>query len=120
MNTPEEVTQTKLELIKEAIIGNKCTIDNLDHRSQNMEGRLGLVETHMHELHSSTIRTDERIATVQRYLDAMSIDIRAVRNSVVGAIFTAIVIGTAGLAFSNFGRIDDRPFSRSEWKNQPH
>jgi len=47
---------------------------------------------------NNSIRIDERIANIERYIDAMRGDIRSVRNAVLGSVIAATLIGIAGLA----------------------
>ena len=100
----DEQIKTKLETIKESIIGHKFIVDSLLDRSDKLETELRNYQAQLQELRNNTVRTDERIATIQRYLDGMSTDIRAVRNSVVGAMIIAVVIGISGVAVSTFSR----------------
>lgn len=100
----EDQIKTKLETIKESIIGHKFVVDNLLDRSDKIEIEMRSYQSQLQELRNNTVRTDERIASIQRYLDGMSHDIRTVRNSVVGAVIVAIVIGVSGVAVSTFSR----------------
>ena len=100
----DEQIKSKLETIKESIIGHKFIVDSLLDRSDKLETELRNYQAQLQELRNNTVRTDERIATIQRYLDGMSTDIRAVRNTVVGAMIVATVVGVSGLALSALSR----------------
>lgn len=98
--TPEEILQQKLESIKELTIGFKFVTDSLLDRQDKTDLEMANLRTQVAKIDNNGIRIDERIANIERYIDAMRGDIRAVRNSVVGAIIVASVIGLTGLAIT--------------------
>jgi chromosome segregation ATPase len=102
MALPEQQLTTKLEAIRDSIVGFKFVTDSLLDRADKSESESANLRAELADLRNNTIRTDERIATIQRYLDTMSGDIRAVRNSVVGAVIAAVIIGVAGVAASSW------------------
>jgi hypothetical protein len=98
--TPEEILQSKLESIKESIIGFKFVTDSLLDRADKSDLEMANCRSQINKIDSNGIRIDERIANIERYIDAMRGDIRAVRNSVVGAIIVASIVGLSGLAIT--------------------
>ena len=102
----------QLESIKESIVGFKYMVDNAQDRLDKLERELLNSQSTIHDLKANVVRTDERIATIQKYLDGISGDIRSVRNSIVAAIIGALIIGTTGVALSTFHR--QTSVSRSE------
>lgn len=100
--TPEEALQLKLESIRDSVIGFKYVTDSLVERNNETESDLRNLNDRVSRIDNNSIRTDERIANIERYIDAMRGDIRAVRNSVVGAIIGATIIGLTGLAVVGF------------------
>ena len=95
---------SKLEIIRDGIIGSKYITDSLLDRADKLENEIRTQQAQFQDLSRNTIRTDARIATIERYLDGMNSDIRTIRNSVVGAIVVAIVIGVASIALSTVSR----------------
>jgi hypothetical protein len=102
MLTPEEnMLATKLESIRDAIVGFKYVTDGLVDRADKTDVELANVRTTIGRFENNGIRSDERIANIERYIDAMRGDIRSVRNAVIGAIISATLIGIAGLAITS-------------------
>jgi hypothetical protein len=95
-----EVTDltAKLELIKEATIGFKFVAEDLQHRVEKLDIEQAVLRASINRFENQNIRTDERIANIERYIDAMRGDIRSVRNAVLGSVIAATLIGIAGLA----------------------
>jgi hypothetical protein len=88
----------KLELIKEATIGFKFVADDLQNRVEKLDVELAVLRAAINRFENHSIRTDERIANIERYIDTMRGDIRSVRNAVLGSVIAATLIGIAGLA----------------------
>ena len=95
-----EVTDltAKLELIKEATIGFKFVTEDLQHRVEKLDLEIAVLRAANNRFENNSIRIDERIANIERYIDAMRGDIRSVRNAVLGSVLAATLIGIAGLA----------------------
>lgn len=101
MLTPEEnMLATKLESIRDANVGFKYVMDSLLDRADKTDVELANVRASVGRFENNGIRSDERIANIERYIDAMRGDIRSVRNAVVGAIISATLIGITGLAIT--------------------
>jgi RNA processing factor Prp31 len=99
MITPEEsMLATKLESIKESIIGFKYVTDSLLDRADKTDLELANVRATLGRFESNGVRIDERMANIERYIDSMRNDIRSVRNAVIGSMIAATFIGIAGLA----------------------
>lgn len=98
--TTEEILAQKLESIRESIIGFKFVTEALEDRADKIESDLIECRSKVAELSNSGIRTSEQLGTINKSMDAMSNDIRAVRNSVLSAILVAVVIWISGTAFS--------------------
>jgi predicted nucleic acid-binding Zn-ribbon protein len=98
--SPEEQLASKLESIRDSIIGFKFATDALENRADKIELELADCRSRIAELSNTGIRVGEQLATINKSMDAMSVDIRAVRNSVLSAILAATVIWIAGTAFS--------------------
>lgn len=97
--TPEErLLSAKLEANRESIIGIKHVTDTLLDRVDKADTELNNMRVTIGRFENNSIRIDERIANIERYIDAMRGDIRSVRNAVVGSIIAATFIGIAGLA----------------------
>lgn len=86
-------------------IGSSDTEIDLKYLVLAMENKVAQLDKDMarntqsvSELQATAIRTDERIVVIQKYLNDMSADIRTVRNSILGAIVAATLIGIVGLA----------------------
>lgn len=105
----ESDIKDKLEIIRELSIGFKHSIDNLRDDSDKTGSRIGLVEAKQHELSVLFSRADGRIATIEKSLDSMASDTRSIKNSVVGAIIVAIMIGIAGLAIESIKQPSPTP-----------
>lgn len=88
----------KLELIKEATIGFKFVADDLQNRVEKLDLEIVVLRAAINRFENQSIRTDERIANIERYIDTMRGDIRSVRNAVLGSVIAATLIGIAGLA----------------------
>ena len=88
----------KLELIKEATIGFKFVAEDLQNRVEKLDIELAVLRAAINRFENQSIRTDERIANIERYIDTMRGDIRSVRNAVLGSVIAATLIGIAGLA----------------------
>lgn len=98
--TAEEQLALKLESIRDSIIGFKFATDALENRADKIELELADCRSRIAELSNTGILVGEQLRTFNKSMDAQSVDIRAVRNSVLGAILTATVIWIAGTAFS--------------------
>lgn len=100
MIAPEEILATKLESIRESIIEFKFATDALETRANKIETELVDCRSRIAELSNFGIRTSEQLGTINKSMDAMSADIRAVRNSVLSAIVAAMILWVSGTAFS--------------------
>jgi hypothetical protein len=98
--TPEEQLANKLESIRDSIIGFKFATDSLESRADKIELELADCRARIAELSTTGILVGEQLRTLNKAMEAQSVDIRAVRNSVLGAILTATIIWIAGTAFS--------------------
>lgn len=98
--TTEEQLSSKLESIRDSIVGFRFATDALETRAHKIELELADCRNRVSELSSAGIRVGEQLHTINRSMDAMSTDIRAVRNSVLSAILAATLIWVAGTAFS--------------------
>lgn len=92
----------KLQEIKESAIGFKYVTDALIDRADKNEGAINELRSIVAKFENQNIRTDERIANIERYIDAMRGDIRSVRNAVLGSVIAATLLGIAGLAIIGF------------------
>jgi hypothetical protein len=98
--TAEEQLASKLESIKESIIGFKFATDALEARAAKIELELSDCRSRIAELSNAGIVVGEQLRTFNKSMEAQAVDIRAVRNSVLGAILTATIIWITGTAFS--------------------
>lgn len=98
--TPDELLASKLESIRDAIVSSKFAMDALESRNNEIEAELTFFRSRIAELGNSEIRVEMQLTTINKSMDAMSIDIRAVRNSVLSAILGATIIWVAGTVFS--------------------
>lgn len=99
MLTPEEL-QVRLESIRDSIVGFKFVTDLLLDRQDKTDLDMANIRTQITKIDNNGVRNDERMANIERYIESMRSDIRAVRNSVVGAIIVASIVGLAGLAIT--------------------
>lgn len=102
MTNPEEILASKLESIRDSIIGFKFATDALQNRADKIELELADCRSRIVELNNSGIKVGEQLGTINKSMDTMSVDIRAVRNSVLSAILGATIIWIAGTAVSTF------------------
>lgn len=102
--TADQDLASKLELIRDSITEFKFDILALEKGSAKIESELADCRSRIAELSNSEIRVGSQLATINKSMDAMSIDIRAVRNSVLSAILAAVIVWIGGTAFSTFYR----------------
>lgn len=98
--TPEEILAQKLESIRDSIVEFKFVTEALEDRANKIESDLTECRSKVAELSNFGIRASEQLGTINKSMDAMSNDIRAVRNSVLSAILVAVIIWVSGTAFS--------------------
>lgn len=103
----------KLQEIKESAIGFKYVTDALINRADKNESAINELRAVIARFENQNIRTDERIANIERYVDSMRNDIRSVRNAVVGSIIAATFIGIAGLAFAGL-LVQKQPYQNGQ------
>lgn len=102
----EEIIRTKLETLKDSIIGFKFAIDSLQDRADECELEIKNCQQKLDDLKYGSALNVERITAIQTKLTNMDSDIRSVRNSVLAAIATATIITVVGTAFAvNNGKI---------------
>lgn len=102
--TAEEQLASKLELIRDSITGFKFAIEAMEKRADKFERELAECKSKVIDLSDSDIRSGAQLAVIESSMSAMSHDLRSVRNSVLGAILTAMIIWIGGTAFSTFHR----------------
>lgn len=66
-----------------------------------IESDLNASETRVDLLSDNLIRTDEVMKTIQKTMEHMSVDVRAVRNSVLSTIVGASLVWVVGTAVTN-------------------
>jgi hypothetical protein len=102
--TAEEQLASKLELIKDSIVGFKFAIEAMEKRADKFEKELAECRSKVIDLSDSDIRSGAQLAVIEASMSAMSSDLRSVRNSVLGAILTAVIIWVGGTALSTVYR----------------
>jgi hypothetical protein len=102
--TAEEQLASKLELIKDSIVGFKFAIEAMEKRADKFERELAECRNKVVDLSDSDIRSGAQLAVIETSMSTMSSDLRSVRNSVLGAILTAVIIWVGGTAFSTVYR----------------
>lgn len=100
--TTEEQLAAKLEVIRDSIVGFKFAADALEIRANKIELELADFRSRISELSNSEIRVGSQLANINKSMDAMSSDIRSVRNSILSAIMGALIIWVTGTAISTF------------------
>jgi hypothetical protein len=100
--TSEEHLTAKLEIIRDSIVGFKFATDALEIRANKIESDLAECRTRISDLSNTGIRVGEQLSVINKSMDAMSADIRSVRNSVLSAIIGATIIWLVGTAASTF------------------
>lgn len=100
--TLDEDIRLKLEAIRESIVALKFATDNLLERVNRVEQDLCDSDARLDLLSDNSIRTDETIKTIVKATNDMSVDIRAVRNSILSTIIGASLIWLVGTAFTTF------------------
>jgi uncharacterized protein YoxC len=100
--TTEEQLASKLETIRDSIIGFKFATDALEARANKIELDLADCRSRVSDLSNTGIRVGEQLSVINKSMDIMSNDIRSVRNSVLSAIIGAMIIWVTGTAISTF------------------
>jgi predicted DNA-binding protein (UPF0251 family) len=103
--TAEEQLAVRLESIKDSIVGFKFAIEAMEKRADKFERELAECRNKVVDLSDSDIRSGAQLAVIETSMSTMSSDIRSVRNSVLSAIFTALIIWVSGTAFSTVYRV---------------
>lgn len=116
MLTSDESIQVKLESIKESIVYNKFVVDSLITRSASIEAELNTLQNNVAKLEHNSIRIDERMANIERFAETMRMDIRAIRNAVIGSVLAASILAIGGLAFAGIGN-NNRPSMKDSITN---
>jgi hypothetical protein len=107
--TSEEHLTAKLEIIRDSIVGFKFATDALEIRANKIESDLAECRTRISDLSNTGIRVGEQLSVINKSMDAMSADIRSVRNSVLSAIIGATIIWLVGTAASTFHLTNNIP-----------
>jgi chromosome segregation ATPase len=102
--TAEEQLASKLELIKDSIVGFKFAIEAMEKRADKFERELAECRSKVVDLSDSDIRSSAQLAVIEASMSRVASDLRSVRNSVLGAILTAVIIWVGGTAFSTVYR----------------
>jgi hypothetical protein len=102
--TSEEQLASKLELIKDSIIGFKFAIEAMEKRADKFERELSECRSKVVYLSDNDIKSGAQLAVIETSMTAMSHDLRSVRNSVLGTIFAAVIIWVGGTAFGTVYR----------------
>jgi hypothetical protein len=98
--TAEEQLASKLELIKDSIVGFKFAIEAMEKRADKFERELAECRSKVIDLSDSDIRSGAQLAVIETSMSTMSHDLRSVRNSVLGAILAAVITWVGGTALS--------------------
>lgn len=98
--TTEEQLASKLESIRDSIVGFKFATDALEVRANKFELDLADLRARNAELSNAAIVVNEQLRAFNKSMDAQTADIRAVRNSVLAAILAATVLQVSSAAFT--------------------
>lgn len=102
--TIEQELALKLESIRDSITGFKFATEALEDRADKMEVELADCRSKISILSNGAIGVEHQLSTNNKAMEIMSNDIRNVRNSVLSAILTAVILSVAGAASSTFYR----------------
>lgn len=102
--TPEEQLASKLESIRDSIVGFKFATDALESRADKIEMELADCRHRIAELSNANILISEQLRGVLKAMEAQFTATRAVQSNVIGAILVAVIISVAGTAVSTFYR----------------
>lgn len=98
--TQEEQLTSKLESIRDSIVGFKFATDALETKADKIELELADCRARIAELSDAGILVREQLRSFNKSIEDEAIDFRAVRNSLIGAILTTVFIWIVGTAFS--------------------
>ena len=102
--TTEEQLASKLESIRDSIVGFKFATDALENRADKIELELADCRARIAEISNANILTSEQLRSVLKAMEVQTTATRAVQSNVIGAILVAIIISVAGTALSTFYR----------------
>lgn len=98
--SPEDLLSSRLESIKDSITNFKYATDTHLNRLNKLEADLADCKIKIADLSDFRIAANQQLASIAETTKAMSADIRSVRNSVLSAIFVALIIWVTGTALS--------------------
>lgn len=96
----ESLINASLQSTREAMVAAKIAIESATDRLNKVECDVNATKSSVHEIKANAIRTEERLAVIQKNQELQAADMRSIRNSVVASILAAGLISAAGIAFT--------------------
>lgn len=84
------------------MISAKIAIESATERMNKFDCDIDTNKSAIHEIKTNAVRLEERLFVIQKNQELQAADMRSIRNSVVGAIIGAIILGIGGLAVNSF------------------
>jgi chromosome segregation ATPase len=96
----EQIIREGLSQAREALSEFRYAIKSVSESCDRNDKKLSNLDKEFDDLNDSNINIRGRLESLEESQKNMSADVRSIRNSIIGSLIVAVLIGMAGLAFT--------------------